>query len=384
MKVPPQKSRGSASGSSRSSHTGGRVSSGRAGRAPFAAAPSFPHKQGARLVDPVDPVVWVLTDDRAGNVSQATGVAEALGWPFEVRPIHYTALGHMPNLLRGASLLGISNESCVLLETTLTPDQTPDLVIAAGRRTAPVARWIKRRAGKPCFLCQIMWPGMPGISDFDLVAVPTHDNLFGQYANVMRITGAPHRVTEGRLAVEGARWRDRLRHLRGPVVALIVGGATRRKAFTPKMATDLGKHVSSMVASAGGSLVVTTSRRTGRDATDALFAALPAPGHSFRWGSRDENPYFGYLALADAIVVTGDSVSMVSEACASPAPVFIYAPTGLVSRKHARLHRNLYALGIAEPMKDTFSTWVHPPLNAAVDIARMVRLALLGEEGDGQ
>lgn len=334
-------------------------------------------------MDPVDPVVWVLTDDRAGNMSQATGAAEALGWPFEVRPVHYTVMGHMPNILRGASLRGISRESRILLETTLTPDLAPDLVIAAGRRTAPVARWIKKNAGKPCFLCQIMWPGMFGISDFDLVAVPTHDSLPGSLPNVMRITGAPHRVTEGRLAVEGARWRDRLRHLRGPIVALVVGGSTRHKTFTLKMATDLGRQVSSMVESVGGSVVVTTSRRTGKDAADALFSALPTPGHSFRWGSREENPYFGYLALADAVVVTGDSVSMVSEACASPAPVFIYAPSGLITRKHARLHRHLYALGIAEPMTTAFSAWTHPSLNAAADIARMIRLSLLGEEGEG-
>lgn len=324
-----------------------------------------------------EPTVWVLADDRAGNVSQATGVAEALGWRFEVKPIAYTLLGALPNGLRGAGLRGVDKAS----RAGLT-DPWPDIVIAAGRRTAPIARWIKRQSQGRTFLCQVMWPGATGCADFDLIAVPTHDDLPGVRPNVLRVTGAPHRVTEARLALEATKWAPRLASLRKPLVALCVGGSTKNRAFTVAMARELGERATRLTAESGGSLMITTSRRTGEAQADALFAASPGVAHAYRWG-RDagDNPYFGYLALADAIIVTGDSVSMVSEACASPAPVYIFAPPQLVTDKHARLHRHLYALGMAEPLTGAFGQWEHPPLNAATDIAGMIRLSMAKRMG---
>lgn len=319
-----------------------------------------------------EPSVWVLADDRAGNVSQAQGVAEALGWPFQVKHIPYTATAGLPNILRGRSLIGVERSA----RAGLAPPW-PDVVIAAGRRTAPVARWIKARSGGVAYLCQIMWPGAAGIDDFDLIAVPTHDDLPGIRPNVLRITGAPHRVTDGRLAVERAKWSDRLGSLRSPRIALIVGGSTKNRTFTPAMARELGRLAAGVAERSGGSLLITTSRRTGAEATQALMAAVPNASEAFLWGTTaGENPYFAYLAMADAVIVTGDSVSMVSEACATTVPVYIYGPEGLVAPKHARLHRHLYGLGMAEPLGETFSRWSHPPLNAANDIAGLIRLSL--------
>lgn len=325
------------------------------------------------LADDRDPLVWVLSDDRAGNTSQALGVAEALGWEFAVKPVRYTWAGRLPNLLRRASLIGVDAET----GRAMVPPW-PDLVIAAGRRTAPVARWIKR-SNPSAYLCQIMWPGASGVGDFDLIAVPSHDHLPGVHRNVMRITGAPHRVTESRLAIEAARWHGRLGGLKRPMLALIVGGSTKNRTFTVEMARDLGEQVAAMVKANSASLVVTTSRRTGPEAEAALLQTLPAPQHVFRWGDTGENPYFGYLAHASAVIVTGDSVSMVSEACATQAPVYVYAPGDLITPKHARLHQNLYALGLAEPLSGQYRPWTHPSLNAATDIAAAIRRALVGD-----
>lgn len=324
-----------------------------------------------------EPTLWVLADDRPGNASQALGVAEALGWPFVQKQIAYTALGGLPNLLRGASLIGVDSAS----RAGLAPPW-PDVVIAAGRRTAPVARWIKKQTGGRTYLCQIMWPGGAGAGDFDLIAVPTHDELLGTHSNVLRVTGAPHRVTEARLALEGMKWKPRFKGVKAPRIAVVVGGSTKNRTFTPAMARDLGEKVAALAKSSGGSLMVTTSRRTGREAEEALLSALPEPAWLYRWGDGTggggDNPYFGFLACADAVVVTGDSVSMVSEACASHVPVYIYAPEALIAPKHARLHVHLYALGLAEALSGTFRPWSHPPLNAASDVAKAVRQALVG------
>lgn len=310
--------------------------------------------------------VWVLADDRAGNVAQCLGVAEALDWPFTVKTIRYDRWGRLPNVVRGSSLLGVAAESRAALRAPW-----PHLVLAAGRRTAPVARWIKRQSGAR--LVQIMDPGPGGRGDFDLIAVPAHDGTGLVADNILSITGAPHRVTPAKLAQAAELWRPRFAHLPRPWVGVIVGGTTRQRVFTDAMAGDLGRRTAALAA--GGSLLVTTSRRTGESAEAALLDALPEPRLVHSWRNGGDNPYFGFLALADALVVTGDSVSMVCEACATPAPVYVFAPPGLVVPKHARLHAQLYQQGLARPLEvDTrLADWTHPPLNAAIHIAGVIR-----------
>ncbi|HAF93670.1 MAG TPA: hypothetical protein DCG67_18190, partial [Pseudomonas sp.] len=90
----------------------------------------------------------------------------------------------------------------------------------------------------------------------------------------------------------------------------------------------------------GGSLLVSTSPRTPAAASQALLAAVETPVFSYRFGSGDENPYRALLALADAFVVTGESVSMLTEACMTGRPVAVFP---LPVRRHmkARLHHAL-------------------------------------------
>lgn len=315
------------------------------------------------------PLIWVLTDDRAGNVAQAVGVAEALGRGFTQVPIRYNPLARLPNALTGASLIGLAPET----RMTFGPPW-PDVVIAAGRRTAPVARWIKKNAGKPVILAQVMNPGRRGAEDFDLIAVPRHDCALptGDAPNVMRITGAPHRLTSARLKSAADAWAGRITGLTRPYLALIVGGATHSKPFPTERARALGADISRFAAELGGSVLLATSRRTGAAAEAALVEALTVPHHAFFWGRGGDNPYFGYLALADAIIVTGDSVSMCSEACGTASPVYIYAPDGMVAPKHARLHQDLYAQNLARPFGGRFERWTHPALNAATEVAQKI------------
>ncbi len=312
------------------------------------------------------PAVWLLIDDRAGNRSQCLGVAEALGLKFEVRGLEYTAAGALPQFILGASFFGLTAKS----RAELAPPW-PDLVIAAGRRTAPVARRIKRLNGGATYLVQIMDPGSTGAGEFDLIAAPRHDTIT-ERPNVMRITGAPHRITPARLTAAAAEWRGRFADLPRPWIALIVGGSTRRRTFTDALARDLGRAASAMAADAGGALLVTTSRRTGA-AAQALLGEIAVPKRVYRWGDEGENPYYGYLAVADAVIVTGDSVSMCSEACATTGPVYIYAPKALSTAKHARLHSELFEKGYARPLAGRLETWTHAPLNPAGDVARAVR-----------
>jgi mitochondrial fission protein ELM1 len=313
---------------------------------------------------------WVLVDERAGTAAQSLGVAEALGLPFEVKNLHYVKAAGLPNLVLGASLAGIDRAS----QEGLSPPW-PGLVISAGRRSAPIARWIKRRADRPVFLAHIMFPGRGGIEDFDLVAVPRHDEHVAR-PNQFAMTGAPHRLSVDSLTAAQAEWQQKFAHFPRPLIGLLVGGATRRQPFTDATANKLAQLTIEAVKSTGGSLMVSTSRRTGAAAetlSRSLSDAGVTPAVFHRWGDEGDNPYQGILGLADGIIATGDSVSMCAEACATTGPVYIFAPDGFVTAKHRRFHEELYALGLARPFKGAFETWTHDCLNSADDVANEIR-----------
>ncbi len=315
-----------------------------------------------------DPIFWLLLDNRAGNRSQVMGTAEALGLCYFKKELEYTVAGALPNTVLGSSFLRLTRNA----RAGLCPPW-PDLVVAAGRRTAPIARYIKKKNGGRTFLTQIMYPGKTAIDDFGLVVAPHHDSL-PERSNFLQVTGAPHGITQKRLAAAALDWKGRFDYLPAPHIAVIVGGDTKRRHFSPDFARDLGKRVANMARRQGGSLLITTSRRTQPDAAKALLeAAEGVPSHIFCWGDEGNNPYLGYLSSADAVVVTGDSMSMCSEACAVSRPVYIYAPKKLTTHKHGRLHKDLFAKGYARPLGYELEQWTHAPLNAANDIAAEIR-----------
>jgi len=309
-------------------------------------------------------VIWALADERAGNRAQVLGVAARLGRQFSTKEIAYGGWARLPNSFLGASLLGVTSNT----RAGLGPPW-PDLVIAAGRRTAPVALAVKRKSAGRTRLVQIMNPGV-ATQAFDLIVNPAHDGpLAGD--NVMTVVGAPNQLTPETLAAARAQWQPAVEEYPAPRVALIVGGGTRRRRFTDRMAEDLAVHASAMARDAGGSLLVTTSRRTG-PVVEPLMAAIDCPHMLYRWGDPGENPYRGFLACADAIVVTGDSVSMCSEACATGVPVQIYAPHELITDKHARFHANLYEGGYAKPFSGELLMGVSPVLDVSGAVVRKI------------
>lgn len=309
--------------------------------------------------------LWLLLDDRAGNRSQCLGVAEALSVPYVIKDIEYSAWARLPNGFLGSTFRGLNSIS----KNTIIPPW-PDLVISAGRRTGPVAREIKRRSNGHAKIVQIMWPGQQGIDAFDLVCVPNHDEI-SERKNVMHMTGAPNRVSAEEIRRLKERNGSLYDGLNSPRIALLCGGSTKNRRFTSVMASELGRISADLARACSGSLLVTTSRRTG-DEVETLLQKINVPSRIHRWNDPDENPYMSYLAAADAIIVTGESMSMCSEACSTGKPVYIYAPEGLITDKHKRLHEELYRLGCARPLTGTFDTWSYTPLNTAQKIADRV------------
>jgi len=205
---------------------------------------------------------------------------------------------------------------------------------------------------------------------FDLVIPPNHDRLKGD--NVLGLVGTPHRVTPSRLASETARFADRLEGLPGPKVAVLIGGKSRAFDLSTRRAARLADEIGAAVEKAGGSLLLTFSRRTPEPAKAVMRDRLNAlPG--LIWDGEGENPYFASLGAADVILGTEDSANMPTEAAATGKPVYLLRMDGAQARKR-RFHAELAALGIIRWFDGALEAWSYTPLRetdrAAAEVLR--------------
>ena len=308
--------------------------------------------------------VWILADDRAGNANQLLGIAETLNLPFERKDIRYDKWVKLPNFLRGKTLVGLDKACKAEIKAPY-----PDVVLSAGRRSFPIARYIRKKSGNRTKIVQLMNPGLAGFNEAELIVLPKHDNYKGTQKNVMTVVGSPHRVSRNKLLSERQKWTPFFEKYPHKRISLIVGGATKNNPFTIAMARDL---IAGVQALKPASVLVTTSRRTPSEIVDLLQHELPQPNYFYRFGDKSENPYFGLLACADEIVVSGDSMSMCSECCASGVPVHIFAPDDMMSPKHKRFHQTLYKESYAVPLGQK-SIAPEGTLNPAYDIAEKIK-----------
>jgi uncharacterized protein len=294
--------------------------------------------------------VWLLYDGKVGLRSQVVGVAEAVGLPFEEKKlsIRYPWKGLPPVLWWNATAAAGHGGD------RLSPPW-PRLVIAAGGRSAAPALAIRAKNHGRTVVVQIQDPKIPP-SRFDLMIVSDHDKVRGP--NVMVSLGAVHPVTPAKLAAGAAAWAPCLAHLPHPRIAVVIGGDNGVYRLTPEVTTRIADQLAALVRGGAG-LMITTSRRTGAEAEAILRAELAGPGVEI-WSGTGDNPYFGYLGLADHILVTADSVSMITEASASGKPVQVLPLEG-GSKKFERFHQAMRAAGITLPFDGSVQSWSYAP-----------------------
>ncbi len=317
--------------------------------------------------------IWILTDNRVGSHHQAEGIANYLDksvFNISTKQLNYTKLAALPNFIRGRTLLGLTPESKLDISAPY-----PDLVLSSTRRTAPIARYIKKK-NPATKLVQLIHIGRTGLKDFSMVFVPEHDRYKTTAPNIRYTVGCPHFISPEKLAEAKEQWNETFSGFPHPITALIIGGAIKKRPFSLQNAKKLGQLVKNLKSQEGGSLLITTSRRTGAEAEKMIMSYLQdIPNYAFLWGSKDKNPYLGFLACADNLIVTGDSVSMCCEATATNKNLKIFTGSKWLTPKHLNFVKSLCAKGYAEELSDTppLKSQNPPlPLNTAKEIAELI------------
>ncbi len=315
-------------------------------------------------------VCWVLTDGTIGMEVQGVGLARAIGIEPVVKTIR-------PNpVLRLAPWLG---------RTSLVPAAArggddlsapwPDLVISCGRRTAGASIAIRTRSGGKSFSIHIQDPRI-NPSAFDVLVVPDHDPASGP--GVIRTVGALNRLTKKGVDEAAAALDGRVSGLPHPRIAVNVGGSNKRYDFSPEHVESFANALSQMMAEDGVGLIVATSRRTDNRTKQILGDVLTGPGVWLWRGPEDgPNPYPGCLGLAEALVVTSDSVNMVSEACWTGKPVMVRAIEP-ESGRLATFHKQLRDREMTRPFLGRLERWQYKPLDETARVAEAIRPMLSG------
>ncbi len=325
---------------------------------------------------------WVVTDGKVGMEKQCRALANAVCNDNDTIEVKRITIGRPWRWLPPAAWPA----SLALLNTTkgdrLAPPW-PDLVVATGRLSVVPALTVRRlanAAGGNCAVVQLQNPGIMG-RRCDLVIAPAHDNITGD--NVITTMGALHEVTGDLLAAAAGRFAPVVAGLPRPLIAVLLGGPNKVFAFTDAVADALGADLARLAGDHNAGLAITPSRRTPPAALAKIKAAV-AGVPNVVWDGAGENPYTGMLALADAIVVTGDSVNMVSEAAGTGKPVYTVALEG-GSAKFAQFHQTMQDAGLTRPFSGTLDDWrTTPPddtARAAAAVSALLQRVAAGKAG---
>jgi len=317
-------------------------------------------------------VCWIVSDGKAGMEVQCRGLAEALGFDPVVKRIAVRwPWRWLPPLLITDPLARIDPAA-----DSLNPPW-PDLLIASGRQTVALSIAMRRQSGGRTFTIQVQNPAVDP-ANFDVVVAPRHDRLSGP--NVVVTTGSLNLVTESRLAAAIAQFGASYAHLPHPRVAVLIGGNSKVHSLTATATQRLASQLADLARREGAGLMVTPSRRTGESNVAILRQTLAGLSAEI-WDGTGENPYYAFLAMADSIIVTSDSVNMVSEAATTGKPVFTVDMDG-GSAKFRRFHETMRAEGITRPFAGTLAQWTYPPLRDTQHTAAEIQRRLTARQGD--
>lgn len=320
------------------------------------------------------PRVWILRGPKAGDYAQLQLLARALDVPSLTKLLVFRRWELLLHARPRPTLAALDRVASDALEPPW-----PDLVLTAGRRNELVARWIRDASGGRSRLVHV---GRPWSNPrrFDLV-VSNRQYWLDAGANVIVNDLPLTDLTAASLDPERQLWGTHWAPLPRPWTVLLVGGDSGPLVFTPEHARELARQINARIAQTGGSLLLTTSSRTPARSADALLATLKAPAFVYRWPSSVANPFRGLLACGDEFVVTADSMSMLTEACATAKPVYLFdysdAARGWLTRSAYRwkpfVHRLAMSIGPVRMRRDVGR--IHAAL---LDAGRIRRIDAVG------
>jgi len=253
----------------------------------------------------------------------------------------------------------------------------PDVMVSCGRRSARWALAAHKQSDGAMLAVHVQDPRRDADA-FDLIVAMEHDDIPAG-GNVIKVATALHDLTPAKLAAAADAWAGRLAPLGGPLTGVAIGGDLRGRAFSPADGARLISGLKRVKDGTGGALAITPSRRTPVEMIAQLKETFAGDPRVFLWDLAGDNPYRAILASSDRLVVTSDSVSMVSEALATPHPVEVL---DLGFSRHASFIQELVDRRLVRRFEgDPTPPATTGPVNATLEAAQAVQALIQARTG---
>jgi mitochondrial fission protein ELM1 len=321
---------------------------------------------------------WGITDGSAGMSAQVQALAGALGINVQMKKVRIKRSAvWLPNTFFDGPTARLIVPYLLEKGSDRLEAPWPDMVITCGRRAAIAALGLKAHIGKeaPTRFLHIQDPQVRP-QNFDLIVAMEHDRI--RAPNVIKSPYALHKITPSLLENARMRFEPRFRGYPYPLVAVMLGGSTNKYTLTENAMGKVIDELNNLLENIEGTLLITPSRRTGERNVTMLEHAFSHHPRVYIYDGKEENPYMGLLAMADHLVVSNDSVNMMSEARATGKPLYILTLPGHKGTKPARFAQRLKKEGSARLLGNVLESWNYEVRDDMARLAIAVRERLSG------
>jgi hypothetical protein len=306
------------------------------------------------------PKALLLTEGYHGMISQVEGLAKALNADFQHRIVRLNWLwNYIPPKLSPVSGLILKDGQYI------TENEKFDLVISCGRKSVIPSIFFKKK-NKKVFTIHVQNPKVR-FNNFDLIVVPEHDKLKGE--NIITSKGTIHYITRSEIEKAKSYLLDKIQSEK--IVSLILGGPNRYYNFSNEELTNIFREIKLSFISHGYKAIIIPSMRTPKRIIDLAIKEFLTDGLVVN--SVDKQAYLSSLAIANSIVVTCDSTSMISEAATSGKPIFVaHMQPKRNNYRFKRFYKLFRELGVTKNLGEKVENWTYDNFNEAERIATII------------
>ncbi len=299
----------------------------------------------------------LLTEGMHGMISQVEGMAKALNAEYSHKIVRLSFPWNLiPPKFTPVSQIVLKDKIYI------TNNDAPDLIISCGRKSVIPSIFLKRINSK-IFTIHIQDPKV-NFKNFDAIVSPEHDNLNGD--NIYSSKGAIHYITE--IEINNAKQYLTNKIKSEKIVSLILGGPNKYYNFNSDQIINIFNQIKSIFVSDGYKVIIIPSMRTPKEIIDLSIREMSSCGYVVN--KVDKQAYLSAYALADYVIVTCDSTSMISEAATSGKPIFIAHMKAKKNNYRFKRFFDLFKqMGITRDLGEKVETWTYNKHNEAQRIA---------------
>jgi len=303
----------------------------------------------------------LLTEGMHGMISQVEGMAKALNTDYSHKIVRLS----FPWNLVPPTITPISR---IILKDKIyiNNNEIPDLIISCGRKSVIPSILLKKNNSK-IFTIHIQDPKV-SFKNFDAIVAPEHDNLKGD--NIYSSKGAIHYITEVEINKARQYLVDKIKSEK--IVSLILGGPNKYYSFNSDQIINIFNQIKSIFVSDGYKVIIIPSMRTPKEIIDLAEREMGLSGYVVN--KVDKQAYLSAYALANYVIVTCDSTSMISEAATSGKPIFVaHMKAKRNNYRFNRFYELFKQMGITRNLGEKVETWTYNKHNEAQRIAAEIK-----------